>query len=173
MSGISFVAFYVGAGAAVLATALAIMQRQPIHALLYLTVSLLGVALTFLALGAPLAAALEVIIYAGAVMVLFVFATMTVSMPSDAPPGHVPPRGLRAVAGPAALGLLLAAALLAVLRQAGEAPLGKTMVAPRDVSLLLYGTYGVGVELASMLLLAGLIGAYHLARRSRTERERA
>ena len=69
-------AFYVAAVVAVLATAMVITRANAVHALLYLVVSLLAVAIVFYVLGAPFAAALEVIVYAGAIMVLFVFVIM-------------------------------------------------------------------------------------------------
>ncbi|MCB1617962.1 MAG: NADH-quinone oxidoreductase subunit J, partial [Pseudomonadales bacterium] len=66
-------AFYLSAAVALLATLGVIIARNPVHALLYLVVSLLAVAMIFFAIGAPFAGALEVIVYAGAIMVLFVF----------------------------------------------------------------------------------------------------
>ena len=71
------IVFYFCSAIAIVATLFAITRRQPVHALLYLIVSLLAVAMIFFALGAPLIAALEVIIYAGAIMVLFIFVVMT------------------------------------------------------------------------------------------------
>ncbi|HKB53750.1 MAG TPA: NADH-quinone oxidoreductase subunit J, partial [Ramlibacter sp.] len=68
--------FYVAGAVAIVATVMVITSTHAVHALLYLIVSLLAVALLFYPLGAPFAALLEVIIYAGAIMVLFVFVTM-------------------------------------------------------------------------------------------------
>src|SRR5579872_2702036 len=72
--------FYVSAAIAVVATALAISRTNVVHGLLYLIVSLLAVAMMFFTLGAPFVAALEVIIYAGAIMVLFVFVMMLLNL---------------------------------------------------------------------------------------------
>ena len=74
------VAFYVAAAVAVTSTAMVITRLNAVHALLYLIVSLLSVALVFFTLGAPFVAALEVIIYAGAIMVLFVFVMMMMNL---------------------------------------------------------------------------------------------
>ncbi|MEJ2148205.1 MAG: NADH-quinone oxidoreductase subunit J, partial [Chloroflexota bacterium] len=71
------VAFYISAVIAVLATLAAISRREAIHALVYFVVSLLAAAVAFLVLGAPFAAALEVITYVGAIMVMFLFVIMT------------------------------------------------------------------------------------------------
>src|SRR5512142_1563656 len=70
------IVFYLSAVVAVVATAIVITRTNAMHALLYLVVSLLAVAMMFFTLGAPFVAALEVIIYAGAIMVLFIFAIM-------------------------------------------------------------------------------------------------
>src|ERR1700735_1554786 len=68
--------FYIAGAVAVISTVLMLTRLNVVHALLYLIVSLLGVAVDFFVLGAPFVAALEVIVYAGAIMVLFVFAGM-------------------------------------------------------------------------------------------------
>src|SRR5580698_7637801 len=73
-------AFYIAGAVAVVSTVLMLTRLNVVHALLYLIVSLLGVAVDFLVLGAPFIAALEVIIYAGAIMVLFVFAVMMLNL---------------------------------------------------------------------------------------------
>ena len=76
--------FYISAFIAVLATFLVITRTNAVHALLYLIVSLLAVALIFFTLGAPFVAALEVIIYAGAIMVLFIFVIMMLNLGGEA-----------------------------------------------------------------------------------------
>src|SRR5215831_1555180 len=74
------IVFYVAAAVAIAATILMLAQLNAVHALLYLIVSLLAVAVIFYDLGAPFVAALEVIIYAGAIMVLFVFVVMLLNL---------------------------------------------------------------------------------------------
>ena len=76
--------FYISAVVAVVSTFMVITRARIVHALLYLVVSLLAVALIFFTLGAPFVAALEVIIYAGAIMVLFVFVIMMLNLGSQA-----------------------------------------------------------------------------------------
>src|SRR5690606_36152945 len=73
-------AFYVFGAVAVAATILTITRVNAMRALLYLVVSLLAVAAIFFVLGAPFAAMLEIIVYAGAIMVLFVFAVMMLNL---------------------------------------------------------------------------------------------
>ncbi len=74
------IVFYISAVVAVLSTLAVITRLNAVHALLYLIVSLLAVAVIFFTLGAPFVAALEVIIYAGAIMVLFVFVMMLLNL---------------------------------------------------------------------------------------------
>ena len=77
-------AFYIAAAVAVIATAMVIINMNVVHALLCLVISLLAVAIVFYVLGAPFAAALEVIVYAGAIMVLFVFVLIMLNTGRDA-----------------------------------------------------------------------------------------
>src|SRR6218665_1372411 len=73
-------AFYFASGIAVVSTLRVITHTNPVHALLYLIISLISVAMTFFSLGAPFAGVLEVIVYAGAIMVLFVFVVMMLNL---------------------------------------------------------------------------------------------
>ena len=158
------VLFYIAACIAVISTLMVIMQRNPVHALLYLVVSLLSIALIFLLLGAHFAAALEVIVYAGAIMVLFVFVVMMLNLGPQSSGEERQWLPARVWMGP----LLLSAALLAELvfaMASGGQSVGMREVGPKEVGLALFGPYLLGVELASLLLLSGLIGAYHLGRR--------
>ncbi|MBI5063144.1 MAG: NADH-quinone oxidoreductase subunit J [Desulfatitalea sp.] len=156
--------FYIAAAVAVLATVMVITRTHAVHALLYLIVSLLAVALVFFLLGAPFAAALEVIVYAGAIMVLFVFVVMMLNLGSHSVQSQR--QWLRPAMwiGPCLLAAVLLAELLYVLTRAPAPALTPAMVGPRAVGLALFGPYVLAVELASIMLLAGLVGAYHLAR---------
>jgi NADH-quinone oxidoreductase subunit J len=156
--------FYTAAAIAIVATALAISRKNAIHALLYLIVSLLAVALIFFVLGAPFVAALEVIIYAGAIMVLFVFVMMLLNLGPQSVEQErrwLPPR---IWIGPLVLTIVLLAELLYSVTSGGMTMTGSG-TGPHEVGIALFGPYAVGVEIASMLLLSGIIGAYHLGRR--------
>jgi len=156
--------FAVAAALAVLTTALAITRAHPVHALLYFVVSLLCMGVIFFTLGAPFAAALEVIVYAGAIMVLFLFVVMMLAVDKEAIR-----RERDWIARPIwVVPLLLVGALAVELGRivlqgaASHAPL---TVTPQAVGIRLFTTDLAAVELASMLLLAGLIAAFHLGRR--------
>lgn len=155
--------FYVAAVVAVLATVRVITNTNPVHALLNLVVSLLAVAVVFFALGAPFAGALEVIVYAGAIMVLFVFVVMMLNIGSAQAQERawLTPGIWR---GPAILAVVLLAELCYVLTSMGVHPAALTVVGPKQVGIALYGPYLLAVELASFLLLAALVAAYHLGR---------
>jgi NADH-quinone oxidoreductase subunit J len=156
--------FYAAAVIAVIATALAITRKNVVHGLLYLIVSLLAVALIFFVLGAPFVAALEVIIYAGAIMVLFVFVMMLLNLGPQTVEQDRRWLTPRIWVGPLVLTIVLLAELLYALASRGTATTG-LVVDPLQIGIELFGRYAIAVELASMLLLAGLIGAYHLGRR--------
>lgn len=152
--------FYIAAVVAVIATILVITRHNLVHALLYLVVSLFAVAVVFYTLGAPFVAALEVIVYAGAIMMLFLFAVMLLNLRAD-DAARVPARYW---AGPGILAAVLLAELIYGLG-AADHTLNTGVVGPQAVSQSLFGPYVLGVELASMLLLAALIGARHIGGR--------
>jgi NADH-quinone oxidoreductase subunit J len=156
--------FYISAAVAVISTFMVITRIRAVHALLYLIVSLLAVALIFFALGAPFVAALEVIIYAGAIMVLFVFVIMMLNLGAQAAVQESQWLQPGIWTGPALLCLILAFELVYLFIAERERLSPVAIVTPKQVGIALFGPYVIGVELASMLLLAGLIGAYHLGR---------
>ncbi|MBF0506442.1 MAG: NADH-quinone oxidoreductase subunit J [Nitrospirae bacterium] len=157
--------FYISAVVAVISTGIVITKLNVVHALLYLIVSLLAVAMVFLSLGAPFVAALEVIIYGGAIMVLFVFVIMLLNLG----PEHIEEKkqyvGGQAWLGPVVLAGILIAELVSVFVRGGGQVAGNVVIEPKQTGIALYSIYLIGVELASMLLLSGLIGAYHLGRK--------
>ncbi len=165
------VIFYLSGVVAIVATVLAITRLNAVHALLYLIVSLLAVAQVFFTLGAPFIAALEVIIYAGAIMVLFVFVVMMLNWGQQAIDQER--RWLKPGAwfGPSVLTAVLLAELLYIFlgNPVQSAPAGQ--VPPQEVGAALFGRYLLGVELSSFLLLAGLVGAFHLGRRISPSRQ--
>lgn len=156
--------FYLAGVIAVIATLLAITRRHAVHALLYLVVSLLAVAVVFYVLGAVFVAALEIMIYAGAIMVLFVFVVMMLNIAEHAMEVERAWLNPRNWVGPSVLTLMLLAELAYCTVAFGSMPAMAGAVSPKQVGVALYETYWIGVELASLLLMAGLIGAFHLGR---------
>ncbi|MGA8272173.1 MAG: NADH-quinone oxidoreductase subunit J [Candidatus Sulfotelmatobacter sp.] len=156
--------FYIAGAVAVISTILMLTRLNVVHALLYMIVSLLGVAVVFYTLGAPFVAALEVIIYAGAIMVLFVFVVMMLNM--GAHTAEVERQWLTPGIwmGPVLLATILIMEVVYLVR-GNASGMSTGAVDPKQVGIALFGPYLIGVELASMLLLAGLVGAYHLGYR--------
>ncbi len=156
--------FYTCALVALLSTLRVITNSNPVHALLYMIVSLLSVAGIFFALGAPFAGALEVIVYAGAIMVLFVFVVMMLNLgPATAKQERQWLR-LGVWIGPAVLAGLVLAALVYMIAGSADAVMTGEQVGPKQVGIALFGPYLLVVELASMVLLAAMVAAYHLGR---------
>lgn len=156
--------FTMAAIVAVISTAMVITRTVAVHAVLYLIVSLLAIAVVFATLGAPFAAALEVIIYAGAIMILFVFVVMMLNIDRNDAARESAWLTPRSWVGPSILAALLVVELLYTAltdRLPGNAA---SVIGPKQVGLALFGPYLLAVELASLLLLAGLISAYHLGR---------
>lgn len=156
--------FYLAATISLVSTVLAVTRYNAAHALIYLIISLLASAIIFYLVGAPFAAVLEVVIYAGAIMVLFVFVIMMLNLgASGDETEHVLLRPGMWVF-PSILCLILFGEIVYVLAGA-ERFLKGVVVGPKEVGIELFGPYVLAVEIASMLLLAGLVGAYHLGRR--------
>lgn len=146
---------------AIVATVLAISRTHIVHALLYLIASLLATAVAIFALGAEYLAALEVIIYAGAIMVLFVFVTMMLNLGDAAQKQEKQWQPGRGWIGPAILSGLVFAEFIWMVARAHMGGVAHR-VPPKAVGSLLMSDYVIGVELASMLLMAGIVAAYHL-----------
>lgn len=160
------IVFYASCGVTVVATILMISRHNAVHALLYLIISSLSLAIIFYLLGAPFAAALEVIVYAGAVMILFVFVVMMLNQGQRSAAqeaswlpvsGWIMPSVLAAI--------LLTLLLLGIYSEQPLQPYGVQGVPVKEVGIALFGPYVLVVELASFLLLSGLIGAFHIARK--------
>ncbi len=161
--------FYIASAIAIFSTLRVVTNTNPIHALLNLIVSLLSVAVIFFMLGAPFAGALEVIVYAGAIMVLFVFVVMMLNI---GPAAAVQERQWltpKTWLWPAIFSVALIAEILYLLHQGQWHQAGHTLVDAKQVGISLFGPYLLLVELASLLLLAALVAAYHLGRRDDQE----
>jgi NADH-quinone oxidoreductase subunit J len=158
-------AVWIAGTVAVMSSLAALTRQNAVHALLYLVVSILGVAVVLFAFGAALAAVLQIVIWAGAVMVLFLFVMMMLNLRA----GESRPLRPRVLVAPGLLTALLAVELVIMMALAPPQP-PAAAVEPKQVGLALYGPYALGVELASVLLLVGVAGAFHLARGS-TDRE--
>ena len=159
----ALILFYITSAVAIFATVMMITRLNAVHGLLYLILSLLAVGVIFFLLGAHFAAVLEVIIYAGAIMVLFVFVIMMLNQGQKTIEQEKIWLQPGIWIGPSVLALILFVELLVIVVLGGNAGTGH-IVNSKQVGIALYGPYLLAVELASMLLLAGLVGAYHLGK---------
>ncbi|AWV87235.1 NADH-quinone oxidoreductase subunit J [Acinetobacter radioresistens] len=160
--------FYLMALVAIISTIRVVTNTNPVHALLSLIVSLLAVAGIFLIVGAPFAGALEVIVYAGAIMVLFVFVVMMLNLGQQTMEQERKWLNSSAWAYPALMSFLMG--LILVWMLGGEyttagATLGREVIGPKAVGQSLFTHYLLLVEVAAMLLLASLVAAFHIGRR--------
>ncbi len=158
------VIFYLLAMITVVATVLAITRRNIMHAIVYLIISFLATALLFYLLGAPFLALLEVIIYAGAIMVLFLFIVMMIQIkPSARTWGAALKQWWPAlVLGVIAVAL---AGVMIFAESSGQAYLRNVQAGPVIFGQFIFRTYWFPVEIASFLLLIALVGALYLGRR--------
>jgi NADH-quinone oxidoreductase subunit J len=156
------IAFYIAAVIAILTTMLVITHKNAVQALLYLAVSLISVAVIFYDLGAPFIAGLEVIVYAGSIIVLFIFVVMMLNLGKRATAAEAALLNPAMWIGPVALAAILIGEMAYLLEHGAMGVPAASVVTPRAVGIALYGPYVIGVELSSMLLMAALVGAYHL-----------
>jgi NADH-quinone oxidoreductase subunit J len=161
------VAFFVVAAVAVAAALGLVIKRNPIHGALFLVVNLASVAALYLMLRAELLAAVQVIVYAGAIVVLFVFAIM-VLIPGKEETGPDPRRPYRILALP--VGALLLALLVGTVPLVGavvgrQAPAAAPPDGVAGVARILFTDYLLPFELTGVLLLAAMVGVLVLARR--------
>jgi NADH-quinone oxidoreductase subunit J len=164
--------FYVFAAIAVVASALVVGQRSPIYSVMLLIASFLALAGLYVLLDAPFLAVIQIVIYAGAILVLFLFVVMLLNAPKDGP--HLE----KTTSGPRRLGIVLAAALVVELGWAlwqaymvrGPEDVASpqdaaTLMSVREIGRVLYSNYVLAFEVTSLLILVAMVGAVILAKR--------
>jgi len=165
------IAFYFFAACILGFGVLVVTSQNPVHSVIFLVLDFLSVAGLYVVLGAQFVAAIQVLVYAGGIVVLYLFVVMLVNVKR-------PPEAFSAPGRHSRLGLVLAGAVLLELvviavwsRVAPTPPVPVTAAIPvvgntEQVGWLLYTSYLVPFEVASMLLLIAMIGAIVLARRA-------
>jgi NADH-quinone oxidoreductase subunit J len=154
--------FYILAVVTVIGTVMAITEKHPVHAIVYLVTSFFSLAMIFFLLSAPLIAMFEVIIYAGAVMVLFMFVIMMLDLGR---PSEAARPGLRRWVLPMVLGGIILVSIGAVAVGHFRAPDTHGAISITDFSVTLFRKYGVAIEIISMQLLFAVVGALYLGRK--------
>jgi NADH-quinone oxidoreductase subunit J len=164
-------AFVVFAAIAVVGAVNVVVRRNPVHGALWLAGAFLGVAGVFLTLQSPLLAAIQVIVYAGAIMVLFLFVILLLNLETPPFEGISCARGASSLAALAVLALLLHPFVTdESLRVVGK-PLDPSRLpaTAANVGSLLFTKWAMPFEVVSLLLLVAMVGAIHLARRVRRD----
>jgi len=165
-------AFYAFAAIAVIASLLVIGQGNPMHSVMLLIVSFGALAGLYVLLDAPFTAVTQIIVYAGAIMVLFLFVVMLLNVPREEPA----PVGVSTLLGPAGmrigaiLSLLLAGEMLWLLGRIGFSWFNQGATAESVSSVARIGSgiftrHAFAFEATSVLILVAMIGAVVLARR--------
>ena len=154
--------FYISSIVDILATIMVITRYKPIHALLYLVVSFLAVAMIFLSLGATFVAALEVIVYAGAIIVLFIFVVMMLNLGQETASQEKQWLQPKIWIGPSLLALALLVEMIVLIAKGDNSEMPLTVFEPRKVALSVYREYIIALELVGFLLMAGIVGAAHI-----------
>ena len=166
------VIFYFTAIIAIIATLLVVTRTNAVHALLYLIVSLLSISVIFFILGAPFIAALEVIVYAGAIMILFVFVVMMLNQGKESLKQEKEWFKIKNWVGPSILSLILLIELIYVFMSLETPAVNTGIVDTKEISKSLFGPYILGVEMVAMLLMTATVGAFHIGREKKNEYHR-
>src|ERR1700746_3411910 len=165
------IAFYVVAACILGFGVLVISTKDPVHSVLFLVLDFLFVAALYVLLGAQFVAAIQVLVYAGGIVVLYLFVVMLVNLKRPPEAHQDPHRKTKLGFGLAAAILLELAGIAAYNYAGGVAPAAaETLSIPvsgntEQVGWLLYTRYLIPFEIASMLLLVAMIGAIVLAKR--------
>jgi len=154
--------FYILAVVTVTATVLAITEKHPVHAILYLVTSLFAMAVIFYLLMAPLVAAFEVILYAGAIMVLFLFVIMMLDL--GHPEKGLSPRWKEWLPAVLLTGISIASLTIVIASRHGNPAASSTPLTIREVAARLFQGHGLAVELISLQLFFALVGALYLGK---------
>ncbi|MDX9787462.1 MAG: NADH-quinone oxidoreductase subunit J [Desulfobacterales bacterium] len=156
--------FYILGLEILVTTVLAVSRHDMVHAVIYLIMSFFGSALLFFLLGAPFLGALEVIIYAGAIMILFLFIVMMLNMKKTGKPDFPSTQWVPAAA--LSLCVLMLIGLLAFIDPSNHVPLESAMASPKAFGEFLFRQHWLSIEIISLLLLVALIGALALGRQA-------
>lgn len=159
--------FYISSLIAIVSTVMVITRKNAVHALLYFIVSLLSIAVIFFVLGAHFVAALEVIIYAGAIMVLFIFVVMMLNLGKESEDKENKLLDRKMWIGPGILTSILFIEFIITLAKKPSLGVFVNSISPSDVGVSLFTKYVLGVELTAILLMAAIIGAFHIGQKKK------
>ena len=157
--------FYIASAIAVLATIMVITRYNMVHALIYLIISFLAISIVLFVLGAPFIAALEIIIYAGASVVLIIFVIMMLNLNKETEPHKPAWIQISAVIAGGVLMLTLVGALKGASAMGLPGNVNADIGLTRNLGRVLFTDFLVPFELSSVLFLAAMVGAVLLGKK--------
>jgi NADH-quinone oxidoreductase subunit J len=150
--------FYILAAMILMSTLIALTRRNLVHTAVYLVLSFFGSAMLFYLLGAPLLAAIEVIVYAGAIMILFIFIIMMLKIDGYSEPFDMARQYLPALI--IAILFIVIGFLVLINALKNNMYLTPAMAWPKDFAVYLFQKSYLSIEIVSLLLLVALIAAF-------------
>ncbi len=159
--------FFALAGLAVIGAVSLILQKHPIHSALSLIVVMVALAGLYLLMGAEFVAAVQIIVYGGAIMVLFVFVIMLLNAGVEEHTSISKLAGIPGLLLVIALAGFLAATIARSAESVPAAARGTAMASTRDISTMLFKDFVYPFELTSFLILVAVLGASVLAQREK------
>ena len=169
------VLFYLFGGAAVIASLAVVTSRNPMHSVLLLIVSFAALAGLYINLDSPFTAVTQIIVYAGAIMVLFLFVVMLLNAPREDVPSPYGPAYVTLTSGPRKAFTVLSVILLIELAVAmtqfvsASPPSGPgaaaTVSSVRQIGIAIFTDYSLAFEATSVLILVAMVGAVVLAKK--------
>jgi NADH-quinone oxidoreductase subunit J len=167
--------FYIFGGAAVVSSIAVVTQRNPMHSVLLLIASFVALAGLYINLDSPFTAVTQIIVYAGAIMVLFLFVVMLLNAPREDVPSPYGPAYITLTTGPrrafAVLSVILLVELTLAMRQfvSASQPSGPSAAAHvssvRQIGIAIFTDYSLAFEATSVLILVAMVGAVVLAKK--------
>ena len=175
MIPLDVILFYLFGGLTVAASIGVVAQRNPMHSVLLLITSFAGLAGLYINLDSPFTAVTQIIVYAGAIMVLFLFVVMLLNAPREYVPSPYGPAYVTLTTGPrktfAILSVILLVELALAVRQFVSAAPGATpaqaahVSSVREIGIAIFTEYSLAFEATSVLILVAMVGAVVLAKK--------
>ncbi len=159
------VAFYYLATASIASALLAVTRRNPVHSMLWVLSLFMHVAGIFLLLNAEFIAAVQVIVYAGAILIFYLFVVMLLDLPEEAATARFGKHWYFSAFMGVSFVVLIVGSIRGASTGASQHAADGTLGSVANLGEALFGTYALPFELASLVLLAAIIGAVVLARR--------
>jgi NADH-quinone oxidoreductase subunit J len=167
--------FFVLAAVVVLSSLAVVLNPSPMHSVLLLIVTFVGLAALYIQLDSPFAAVTQIIVYAGAIIVLFLFVVMLLNAPREDAPSPYGPSYVTLTAGPRKIFTVLTVILLAELAWAlrglgvraipGDPQTRDHVMSVRNIGIALFTDHAFAFEVTSVLILVAMVGAVVLAKK--------